>query len=138
MLLVLLDNASAEYNFILRFFQEDQMPPLPTPRTPLTPLTPAFGDDTRTDVGSEFGAQSQQGGSYISSADLARSRSVEGAELSMLGGLWKQVMEPAIQFCQVGYSPCHPAFFLSECMLCRHLQTRRWNLLHHPLFPCSP
>ena len=107
MLLVLLDNASAEYNFILRFFQEEYIPPPSTAKTPMSPMfSPGF-DDRTADGLSELDAPSQRGHEDAEDMATPMARRTEipkdSAEIAQLNLLWKQIMDPAMEYCQVSF-----------------------------------
>ncbi|KAG8981966.1 hypothetical protein FRC05_000108 [Tulasnella sp. 425] len=112
MLMVLLDNACAEYLFIVKFFREPAdlpvAPPSPMPRSPQpgTPIASTFHlDRIGTDVGSERGGTASKRLSIISVAESnlglpITNKEQEKEQRAMLDGIWKQIMEPATQFCK--------------------------------------
>lgn len=110
MLVVLLDNACAEYLFIVKFFREPAdlpvVPPSPMPRSPQpgTPIASAFHlDRMGTEVGSERGGTASKRLSVISVAESnlgLPNKEQEKEQRASLDGIWKQIMEPATQFCK--------------------------------------
>ncbi|KAG8912034.1 hypothetical protein FRC01_005334, partial [Tulasnella sp. 417] len=113
MLVVLLDNACAEYLFIVKFFREPAdlpvVPPSPMPRSPQpgTPIASTFHlDRAGTEVGSERGGTASKRLSIISVAESnlglpnVPTKEQEKEQRAALDGIWKQIMEPATQFCK--------------------------------------
>jgi vacuolar protein sorting-associated protein 52 len=114
-MLVLLDNASAEFAFLVRFFGTSSASALPS-----RPTSPGFSSSPRLPWGIQAGSQSRlesDSGSMASFAAAeegvtARSRlgggsrsgpgpGLDKSEASELEGLWHQVFDPAITYCQV-------------------------------------
>ncbi|KAG9015884.1 hypothetical protein FRB90_004305 [Tulasnella sp. 427] len=105
-LMVLLDNACAEYLFIVKFFREPAdipaAPPSPMPRSPQP-------DRIGTDFGSERGGTTSKRMSIISVAESNQgvpTKEQEKEQRAMLDGIWKQIMEPATQFCKTFAESC--------------------------------
>lgn len=126
MLLVLMDNATAEYAFISAFFAP---PPTPTPvsgaQSPtstgggalfspsepiLLPQDQSIEDIRRPSIGGETVGSPPPIRRTLSLArsisnDLHNSaivpRNLSKEELANLAALWKQVMEPTLNYCQV-------------------------------------
>lgn len=123
MLLVLLDNASAEHAFISSFFRDEPFqPPTPVPSTSsrtlaLPPRTePQDDDDDRQTIDARSGtfspprkpiesrsisvtASESRQGKNQGAENEAKARAKEDEESS--AALWKQVMEPALSSCEV-------------------------------------
>lgn len=102
-----MDNATAEYTFISSFFPNPASLPAPEPRAQVpataTLLSPdgSFGD-TQTPTGSELGtprplSSTTPGlGGFVSF--IAKSK----GDQAVIDNLWKQVMDPVMEYCQVG------------------------------------
>ncbi|KAI0650321.1 Vps52-domain-containing protein [Trametes meyenii] len=113
-LLVLMDNATAEYSFITTFFAQEprQNPTMHSKElsgsVAMSPplLSPTNGEfeETRSNPGSDFG-----GGSVAPRRRLTSITSVMSSgtpeltakeELTVLNALWKQVVDPILDYCQ--------------------------------------
>ncbi|CAE6369486.1 unnamed protein product [Rhizoctonia solani] len=103
LLLVLLDNATAEYAFLSSFFRQEPNPP----RKPSTRRVSGI-------IFEDPEEQSESGGDSIpisrtasfsipGDSDAARRKANSAAkeERAYIDGLWKQIMEPALEYCQV-------------------------------------
>ena len=106
LLLVLMDNGTAEYAFIVRFFD-----PSATAVTPISPLLSPRPSIHGDNVASEFGGFNFPGrtrsGSVITDppppiATPSRSNTNKEQQ-ALLDRSWKQVMDPALEYCQVSY-----------------------------------
>lgn len=136
MLLVLMDNASAEYTFVTTFFATDPRPPMHSKdssgsiRSPPSLLSPTIGEfeDIASSPGSDFGGRSpRQRVSSIGNAIGPTSPNPStGDEQAALNSTWKQIMEPVLQYCQVRL-----VFLLyvgqSDIGLIRHSSTQSWS-----------
>ena len=108
-----MDNATAEYAFITAFFANEPRPP-PSSKDPSSVMSPPILSPTRTDFdeprsnpGSDFGGSE----SVSPRQRLISITSVMGAvgldqqsqkeEQAALNALWKQVMHPVLDYCQV-------------------------------------
>jgi hypothetical protein len=99
LLLVLMDNATAEYIFVTTFFQtsperrikvrNDSIPSLPAQDS-------AF--ERRSQNGSENDGGQPTIADTISSANIAAAKS----DQSTLDAVWQQIMDPVLDYCQVG------------------------------------
>lgn len=110
LLLVLMDNATAEYSFITSFFATEPQP-LPShlkessnPLSPPTSLSPLPGesDDNPSKDGSEQSTLSRRRMSgIISSTSLNMSSVSPKEEQANLNTIWKQVMDPVLEYTKV-------------------------------------
>jgi len=105
LLLVLMDNATAEYTFISTFFtSESALPsretdnPLFSPTALLSPERGVF-TERRSNAGSEFGGQRERANSVPSTNGL--SLAVANEERASSDTIWKQVLDPVLEYCQV-------------------------------------
>lgn len=129
MLLVLMDNATAEYTFVTTFFtppsQTLDILALESSGSVFSPSRdsgkfdarrPSLGTET---IGSppirrrESLARSISNEPQLASAAL-EPRNMSKEELSVLTGIWKQIMEPTMIYCQVF---CHMLTYLSPATL---------------------
>ncbi|KAH9899993.1 Vps52-domain-containing protein [Cubamyces lactineus] len=110
-LLVLMDNATAEYSFITAFFAREprsnisskdssgsvMSPPL------LSPTNGEF-EETRSNPGSDFGGDSVAPRRRLTSITSMMSAGAQEPspkeEQAALNALWKQVMDPVLDYCQ--------------------------------------
>ncbi|KAI0832302.1 Vps52-domain-containing protein [Trametes gibbosa] len=110
-LLVLMDNATAEYSFITTFFAHEPRPPMHTKdssRSIMSPplLSPTNGDfeDTQSHPGSDFGGEAAAPRRRVTSITSVMSAGLQEPsqkeDLASLNALWKQVMEPVLDYCQ--------------------------------------
>ncbi|ELU45944.1 vacuolar sorting protein [Rhizoctonia solani AG-1 IA] len=126
LLLVLLDNATAEYAFLSSFFRQEPNPP----RKPSTRRVSGI-------IFEDPEEQSESGGDSIpisrtasfsipGDSDAARRKANSAAkeERAYIDGLWKQIMEPALEYCQVGNSVLNENVYLeAERRGCGPLET---------------
>ena len=115
-LLVLLDNATAEYSFISTFFSAESTPLIALPSDPSGPMpSPAYTitDNRRPSVTSElhdvaeaeestnvgYGAVGREGLTNNDVFSVQQTTTKEG--LAVTATIWKQIMEPALNYCQV-------------------------------------
>ncbi|KAI9001446.1 Vps52-domain-containing protein [Trametes punicea] len=110
-LLVLMDNATAEYSFITKFFANErhsamhskESTGLVTSPTLVSPTNGEF-EETRSSPGSDFIGESvgpRQRLTSITSVISAGAQEVNTKEeVAALDALWKQVMEPVLDYCQ--------------------------------------
>ncbi|OJT13105.1 Vacuolar protein sorting-associated protein 52 A [Trametes pubescens] len=112
-LLVLMDNATAEYSFITTFFaHEPRRPSLQSKDSsgsimspPLLSPTNAEFEDMRSNPGSDFGGESVAPRKRLTSITSVMSTGgpqepSAKEELAALNALWKQVMDPVLDYCQ--------------------------------------
>ncbi|KAJ8590874.1 Vps52-domain-containing protein [Rhizopogon salebrosus TDB-379] len=111
-LLVLMDNATAEYAFITTFFHSEPIA-LPLAKEhdstlfspPATLLSPDRGyDDRRSNAGSEVGSHVSR--PFRSNGQeprnvTARPSLMEKAERAPLDAIWKQVLDPVLEYCKI-------------------------------------
>ncbi|KAG8932947.1 hypothetical protein FRC02_000298 [Tulasnella sp. 418] len=102
-LMVLMDNGSTEYAFISKFFQEPASIQTPSPllRSPVfTPSNLNFGEDRPpTETATESVSPSRRTSAYLNPPPPA-TRDNDKEQRAMFDGMWKQIMDPAIQYCQ--------------------------------------
>lgn len=112
MLLVLMDNASAEYTFVTAFFAPESRPSMHSKqssgsiRSPTSLLSPTNGDfdDIRSNTGSEFNFSPKQRVSSLGNVvTLSNSEASAKEEQSVLNAIWKQIMDPVLEYCQVHF-----------------------------------
>lgn len=99
-----MDNSTAEYAFISRFF--DPNATVASPTSPLlSPRSSIPGDNVPPEfVGFNFPGRTRPGGviTDLPPPIAMPSRSNTNKEQqALLDGLWKQVMDPALEYCQV-------------------------------------
>ncbi|OSC96811.1 Vps52-domain-containing protein [Trametes coccinea BRFM310] len=111
-LLVLMDNATAEYSFITTFFANEPRPVLHSKDSSSlmmspTLLSPTQGefDESRSNPGSDFGGESVAPRRRLTSITSVMSAGAPEQpnakeELAALKALWKQVMDPVLDYCQ--------------------------------------
>ena len=109
-MLVLLDNATAEYVFVSNFFAPPSSSSELPSRTPAPMPSPAYSirdrrpsvvtdvhDGTHDDILVGHSAKESVDNSAIFSLQQERSKE----ELAAIAVIWKQIMEPALHHCQV-------------------------------------
>lgn len=106
MLLVLLDNGSAEYSFIVKFFREPQelaAPAIPLKSPTFSPTdrsASASSTQLRFDHDQPPGSESDALGESMENA----APTLDKEQRTALDGIWKQIMNPAVQYCQARLS----------------------------------
>jgi hypothetical protein len=114
-----MDNAVAEYSFVTAFFNvqtkdtstsssQEQRGALFSPTSPLFPGQGGFAD-RRSHAGSDFG-----GNAGLEIASEA-TRNATKAEQASLDAIWKHVLDPVLEYCQVYYVHLQP-------FVCIHLR----------------
>ncbi|RDX55491.1 Vps52-domain-containing protein [Lentinus brumalis] len=111
-LLVLMDNATAEYAFITAFFANEPRPPLLSKDSNnsimsppiLSPTKEAF-DEPRSNPGSDFGSESVSPRRRVTSITGVMNAATQDQqshkeEQASLHAIWKQVMDPILDYCQ--------------------------------------
>lgn len=114
MLLVLLDNATAEYAFIATFFSElPARNEVPTPEPPPSAFSPTQSKTIVDERRPSFGASALGSPPIPRRSSLAQSISNEitsggvdswgsaKEQQAALSNLWKQIMEPTLNYCEV-------------------------------------
>ncbi|KAI0353539.1 Vps52-domain-containing protein [Trametes cingulata] len=110
-LLVLMDNATAEYSFITTFFANEPRPAMPSKDSsgsvmspPLLSPTNGEFEDMRSIPGSDYGGESVAPRKRLTSITSVMSGGMQEPsareELAALNALWKQVMDPVLDYCQ--------------------------------------
>ncbi|KZT74276.1 Vps52-domain-containing protein [Daedalea quercina L-15889] len=112
LLLVLMDNASAEYTFVTTFFCTEPRPFMHQKhssgsiRSPTSLLSPTDGnsEDGHSVVGSDYGASPRQRitsiGSIMALTDAKDPTKDPKEEQTALNAVWKQIMDPVLEYCQ--------------------------------------
>ncbi len=106
-----MDNSTAEYAFIKSFFNNQQIFPLdvktsvPSATTPLSPDRVSFEDD-KTPPRSEFGDELEK--TVVMTGSSAAPFQPPQTKAANVDLIWKQVMDPVLEYCQVGVIACHP------------------------------
>lgn len=109
--LVLMDNATAEYAFIVAFFRSESFAPPPAMETnsalfspTATLLSPDVGfDDRKSNAGSEIVTHVSRpfGGNEHGSRDVtALPGLMDKAERVPLDAIWKQILDPVLEYCK--------------------------------------
>ncbi|TFY61593.1 hypothetical protein EVJ58_g4418 [Rhodofomes roseus] len=112
LLLVLMDNASAEYTFVTTFFASEQRRPTQkrssgSIRSPTSLLSPTDGnsEDGYSVVSSDYGASPRQRitsiGSIMALTEVNGSTKDAKEEQTALNAVWKQIMDPVLDYCQI-------------------------------------
>lgn len=104
-----MDNSTAEYVFIKSFFDNHQILPLdvktsiPSATTPLSPDRASFDDDkshSASEVGDDTG---------IMTGSSAASFTPPTSKTTNVDIIWKQIMDPVLEYCQVSVFSCNRA-----------------------------
>ncbi|KAG8685244.1 hypothetical protein FRC08_013229 [Ceratobasidium sp. 394] len=102
LLLVLLDNASAEHAFISSFFHQEPPPPRPKPSSRSVSGIIFEDADEQSEMGGDSVPISRTTSASVTDGDGVK-RGVSNAvkeEQTFVDGLWKQIMDPALEYCQ--------------------------------------
>ncbi|KAF8165468.1 vacuolar sorting protein [Crassisporium funariophilum] len=106
LLLVFMDNATAEYSFVSTFFAPQRSLPPAEPRPPLPAsasiLSPDGGTFTEPLSGtdSDFGAQNPLSSTTPGLGGFVSFVAKSKEELAVIDGLWKSIMDPVMEYCQ--------------------------------------
>jgi vacuolar protein sorting-associated protein 52 len=102
LLLVVMDNATAEYTFITTFFQVDPGPaaiehihPFGSPTALLSPGS-YLEPNRQSQTGSDFDIQPSHDDSIRRVSTVAVKE-----EQANMDAIWKQIMDPVLEYCQV-------------------------------------
>jgi vacuolar protein sorting-associated protein 52 len=100
MLVVIMDNATAEYSFIRQFFNRDE------PLSTVLPATNQFStgelDLEESVPGSPVELKRRQSDT-VSVRTTQQSAAKRKADDAYFDGIWKQVMEPVLQYADVSF-----------------------------------
>lgn len=130
-----MDNATAEYTFVSSFFAVEPLFP-PSPHTAelnnsaLSPASPDRGTftDTRSNYGSEYAGKRQSLTPGLSGFVTPMVSTKE--EQADMDAIWKQVMDPVLEYCQV--SPRTSILRRELKSSPRHLSVLFWSPCHQP------
>ncbi|PPQ63425.1 hypothetical protein CVT24_004935 [Panaeolus cyanescens] len=106
LMLVFMDNATAEYTFISSFFPNPASLPAPEPRaqvpTTATLLSPDGGGfgDMQTPSASDFGTPRPLSSTTPGLGGFMSFVAKSKEEQALVDNLWKQVMDPVMEYCQ--------------------------------------
>ncbi|KAJ7368456.1 vacuolar sorting protein [Mycena albidolilacea] len=102
LLLVFMDNATAEYTFVTTFFTVDPIVPQETDNALFSPglLTPAGGEQRMSVAGSEHGARRARTASIVSASGMQSLAAAVKEEQASSDAIWKQIMDPVLEYTQ--------------------------------------
>lgn len=107
LLLVLMDNGTAEYAFISRFFDPSVAAGGPTSPL-LSPSSSILGDNVPSEFGGfNFSGRTRSGSGIIDMPPHITTpfrTNANKEQQTLLDGLWKQVLDPALEYCKVNFS----------------------------------
>ena len=113
LLLVFLDNATAEYTFISNFFTTQTSLPVAEPTSHVPPsatiLSPDGGTftDLQSSSASEFDAHRPLSSTTPGLGGFVSFVAKSKEETAFIDGLWKQIMDPVMEYSQVGNLDLH-------------------------------
>ncbi|KAH7105587.1 Vps52-domain-containing protein [Auriculariales sp. MPI-PUGE-AT-0066] len=103
--IVLLDNATAEYSFVIAFFTAGQPPaqPVATPlsstfRDAASPLSASFSPNPLDDAMSDFSGRTPTTRRF--SINISELAAQNKEEKTALEGVWKSVLDPVLEYCR--------------------------------------
>ena len=109
LLLVFMDNASAEYTFLKTFFApEASLPPAEVENSLLSPTSIMSPTDRTSVGGSDFGGTRSSFPTSISAALAVAKEEQQATDV-----LWKQIWDPVLQYVQV-YNSLRSGFSFSD------------------------
>lgn len=102
-----MDNATAEYTFISTFFATQTSLPLVEPSSHVPPsaiLSPDGGTftDLQSSSTSEFDSHRPLSGTTPGLGGFVSFVAKSKEETAIIDALWKQIMDPVMEYCQVG------------------------------------
>ncbi|KAJ6628776.1 hypothetical protein B0H10DRAFT_1777258 [Mycena sp. CBHHK59/15] len=103
LLLVFMDNATAEYTFVTSFFTVESLLAPPEIKNALfSPglLSPDGRDRQMSNAGSERGDRRNRAGSVVSASGMASMAAVVKEEKASSDAIWKQIMDPVLEYTQ--------------------------------------
>jgi hypothetical protein len=110
---VLLDNSTAEYAFLASFFRQEPSPP----RRPSSRVSGIIFEDPEehSDNGGDSVPISRTASVSIPEGEAIKRKLNNAAkeERTFIDGLWKQIMDPALEYCQVRISALVVALLLA-------------------------
>ena len=113
LLLVFMDNATAEYTFISTFFTTQTSLTLAEPISQVPPsatiLSPDGGTftDLQSSSASEFEVHRPLSSTTPGLGGFVSFVAKSKEETAVIDGLWKQIMDPVMEYCQVGNLNLH-------------------------------
>ena len=99
MIMVVMDNATAEYSFIRQFFNRDE----PTPVEASTSNAPSIDLGIEESVPGSPVDMKRRDSDAASVRTMQQSAAKRKADDAYFDGIWKQVMEPVLQYSDVSY-----------------------------------
>jgi hypothetical protein len=113
LLLVFMDNATAEYTFVTTFFSVDALMSPEEPENAL--LSPGLlspdGRERRMSVaGSEHGGRRNRAASVVSASGMQSLATAVKEEQASSDAIWKQIMDPVLDYTQVRLTRPLPCF----------------------------
>lgn len=105
LLLVFMDNATAEYTFVTAFFSYDAVIPTDESSNATSPtafLSPDRGifTEQRSMVGSDYGGHHVRSAGTTNASGLPVDETQKEAQATV-DALWKQIMDPVLAYCEV-------------------------------------
>ncbi|KAJ7276548.1 vacuolar sorting protein [Mycena haematopus] len=104
LLLVFMDNATAEYTFVTTFFTVDPIVPQENDGTPFSPglLSPVGGERRMSVAGSEHGGglRRPRAASVVSASGMQSLAAAVKEEQASSDAIWKQIMDPVLEYTQ--------------------------------------
>ena len=103
-----MDNATAEYTFLSTFFANQTSLPLVEPNPHVPPsgaiLSPDGGTftDLQSSCASEFDSHQPLSSTTPGLGGFVTFVAKSKEETAVIDGLWKQIMDPVMEYCQVG------------------------------------
>jgi hypothetical protein len=103
LLLVFMDNATAEYTFVTTFFTVDPISPQEIDNALFSPalLSPGGGERRMSVAGSEAGARRNRAASVVSAGGMQSLAAAVKEEQASSDAIWKQIMDPVLEYTQV-------------------------------------
>jgi hypothetical protein len=118
-----MDNATSEYSFITRFFDREAKPPAVMPLSVLSPLSPQQEESNTVPerVESPF-ATARAPSTSMSTLQAAELQKLK-EDQAYFDNIYKQVMEPILQYTEVSLPPYIPTMHI--CGLSRYSSNRQ-------------
>ncbi|KAJ6539496.1 Sac2 family-domain-containing protein [Mycena capillaripes] len=102
LLLVFMDNATAEYTFVTTFFTVDPMSPQEVENALFSPglLSPDGRERRMSVAGSDAGGRRNRAGSVVSASGMQSLAAAVKEEQASSDAIWKQIMDPVLEYTQ--------------------------------------
>lgn len=130
-----MDNATSEYSFITRFFDREAKSQAIMPLSALSPQSPRQEESNTESEKVESPSATARAPSISMSTLQAAELQKRKEEQAYFDNIFKQVMEPVLEYTEVSTLLCIPIMYFYALF---RLSSNRQLTQHRPRFHCSP